>query len=400
MLKKQKEMDREKSIYKIGIIGIFLNVLLFVIKLGMGVITSSVSIVVDAFNNLSDVASAVISIIGTKLAQAPPDEDHPMGHGRYEYLSGMFISVIVSFLGLSFFKTSIIKVFSPEELTIVPVVFLLLVLSVLVKLYIYRINIKAYSFTNAPTLKATALDAKGDALVTASILVSIVFYELTGVNIDGIMGCFIAVNIIKAGFELLGDTINPLIGEAPCENKTNQILSIIGEYTEVKNIHDLIIHNYGVNKSVASIHAEIYSSSLDVFEMHEILDDIEKRVESQCGVELVIHADPLCEDEMEILEALDGLNKVVNKLNNRLLRKKSIVSSFENFRIVGRGGKKNLVFDMTLSFEENSAFDNKKYKDKEKIKNRITEYVLKELRVNNPEYNCAIHYTYKKTEPN
>lgn len=399
MLKKQKEMDREKSIYKIGIIGIFLNVLLFVIKFGMGVITSSVSIVGDAFNNLSDVASAVISIIGTKLAQAPPDEDHPFGHGRYEYLSGMCISAIVSFLGLSFLKTSIIKVFSPEVLTIIPVVFLLLVLSVVVKLYIYRMNMKAYSFTKGPTLKATALDAKGDALMTASILVSIIFYKLTGINIDGIMGCFIAVNIIKSGIELLGDTINPLIGEAPCENKANEILSIIDGYNEVKNIHDLIIHNYGVNKSVASVHAEI-SSSLDVFEMHEILDDIEKRVEAQCGVELVIHADPLCEDELEISEALEELKKVMNKLNNRLLRKKSIVGCFENFRIVGRGNKKNLVFDMTLSFEENSTFDNKKYKDKEKIKNRVTEYVLKELRVNNPEYNCAIHYKYKKTESN
>ena len=397
MLKKQREIDREKSIYKVGIFGILLNILLFVVKFWMGVITSSVSIVVDAFNNLSDVASAVISIVGTKLAEAPPDADHPLGHGRLEYIAGMFISFIVALLGFTFLKTSISKIFSPEELNIVPVVFVLLIISVLIKLYIYKINMDVYDTTKAPTLKATALDAKGDALITVSIIISIIFYRVTGLTIDGIIGCFIAINIIKSGIELLGDTINPLIGEAPCENKTNDILTIISEYEEVKNVHDLIIHNYGVNKSVASIHAEI-SSSLNAFEMHEILDDIEEKVKYQCGIDLVIHADPLCEDPVEISEALEELDRVIKKLNNRFLRKKSIVGSFENFRVVGRGRKKSLVFEMVLSFDENSAFNNKKEKNKNKFESKVTEYILKELRVNNPKYNCSIYYKYEKAE--
>lgn len=375
------DKEREASIYKASILGIFLNFLLFIFKLIIGISVSSISIITDAFNNISDTVSSIITMIGLKLAQAPADDEHPFGHERIEYLSGIFISFIVIGLGLSFFKSSFEKIINPVEIEITMFSMVVLITSILIKLFMYKYNLIVSQKTNSSALKATAIDAKGDVIITSCILISFIFHSLTGIHVDGVVGCFISAIIIKSGIELVKETINPLLGEAPPEELSNQIIDFVSKYEGVFGTHDLIVHNYGVNTCLASIHAEV-SSKLSLLEVHEILDQIERDILDEIKIHLVIHADPLNENIEELEYAKTCIFKACNFAftSNKLNFKNPMIS---NLRVVGHGVKLNVIFDVDIN---NISID----------KDEVTKLrcdIEDKLKSINEHFNCSINFT-------
>ena len=355
-----------------GIIGIITNSILFLIKLSVGIISGSVSILADAFNNLSDAASSIITIIGFKLASKPADAEHPFGHGRIEYITAMIVSFMVMLVGLQFVKTSFQKIINPTIVTFELIPFILLLISIGFKFWLSKFNKSIGNKINSSTLKATATDAMGDVFTSTTVVISFLLCKFTTLPIDGYIGIIVALAIVYSGFSLIKETLNPLLGETPDPILVNNINDMVMSYDNITGVHDLIVHNYGPGRIMASLHAEI-PSNIDIMEIHDIIDTAEREISKKLNIYLVIHMDPVCVDTDEIIEA--------RKIVSDILEKYKEVKSFHDFRVIRENDKKNLIFDIevcpTRLSRPNDSRD-------------LLSYIENDIKKKAPEYNCII----------
>lgn len=354
-----------------SLISIFLNFILFLIKISIGVISKSVSITADAFNNLSDSASSIINLIAFKFSIKPPDKEHPMGHGRYEYISSLIVSFLIILVGLSFIKSSIIKIFTKELSSFNIVLFLILIISIFIKIGIGFLNLRISKKIDSKSLKATAIDAFYDALITTILSISLLISKFTKVSLDGYAGLVISIFIIFSGINIVKETLSTLLGEAPDEKFVELLKENILKYENIIGIHDLIVHNYGANKIIASIHAEV-PSNLSLIDVHMLIDKIEKDIEKNTGTHLVIHIDPIDIHDEKSLEILKDIKTIIK---NNVIE----VSNILDFRIVNVDGKDTIYFEIKI---KNEFYD--------KIDFDITEVCCNLVLKKYPEFNCKV----------
>ena len=331
-----------------SVVGIFCNVLLFSVKLAIGLILSSLAVTADAFNNLSDAASSIISFIGVKMAGKPADAEHPFGHGRIEYIAALIVSFLVIEVGFTFFKSSISKIMHPEEITFDLVPFIILILSILVKLWMAFFNNKLGKRIDSKVMLATAADSLGDVITTSATVISIIICHFTSVNVDAIAGLIVSGIVIWSGISIAKDTLEPLIGQRIPSELYQKITDMVASYDGIVGTHDLIVHNYGPNRSMATIHAEV-PNDVSIEVSHEIIDRIERDVKRDLNILLVIHMDPVEMRDEEVLELRDKTSRIVRALDPEL--------HFHDFRVLRENEQKNLVFDLVVpdSYTEKDA---------------------------------------------
>lgn len=319
--------------------GIFLNILLFAGKYIAGTLAGSIAVTADAFNNLSDAGSSVITLLGFRMASKKPDPGHPFGHGRIEYLSGLAVSLIIIVVGVQLGLESIDKIRSPEEIDASLLPMLILVASICVKGYMFLYNRAVGKKINSPGMSATATDSLSDCIATLVVLISMLVARFTGVNIDGWSGAVVALFIIYSGFSAARDTLSPLLGSAPDPELVQRIVDIVMAHPEVLNVHDLIVHDYGPGRLMVSLHAEVPGDG-DIYELHDAIDTAEYELQRELGCNAVIHMDPVSTDDTktgrmrdELIEAVDGLGYGI---------------SIHDFRIVDGPTHTNVIFDAVL----------------------------------------------------
>ena len=331
-----------------SVVGIFCNVLLFSVKLAIGLILSSLAVTADAFNNLSDAASSIISFVGVKMAGKPADAEHPFGHGRIEYIAALIVSFLVIEVGFTFFKSSISKIMHPEEITFDPVPFIILILSILVKLWMAFFNNKFGKRIDSKVMLATAADSLGDVITTSATVISIVICHFTSINVDAIAGLIVSGIVIWSGVSIAKDTLEPLIGQRVPSELYQKITDMVESYEGIVGAHDLIVHNYGPNRSMATIHAEV-PNDVSIEASHEIIDRIERDAKKELNILLVIHMDPVEMRDEEVLELRDKTSHIVHALDPEL--------HFHDFRVLKENEQKNLIFDLVVpdSYTEKDA---------------------------------------------
>lgn len=325
-----------------GIVGIVLNILLFAGKFLAGTISHSIAITADAINNLSDAGSSFITLAGFKLASQKPDPDHPYGHGRIEYLSGLFVSLLIILMAVELIKTSFNKIIHPTETTISPLVIVILVVSILVKLYMSVYNSKVGKQIDSAALLATAADSRGDMLATLLVLISSAIAYFFGIQIDGYCGLLVGLFILYAGFNAAKETINPLLGKAPDKEYVEKIEEIVTSHDLILGIHDMMIHDYGPGRVVVSLHAEVPSDG-DILEMHDLIDHIEHDLSEMCNCEAVIHMDPISVNDPETAELKEKIRTIITSIDENL--------QFHDFRIVKGPTHTNLLFDVLVPYK-------------------------------------------------
>ena len=331
-----------------SVVGIFCNVLLFSVKLAIGLILSSLAVTADAFNNLSDAASSIISFVGVKMAGKPADAEQPFGHGRIEYIAALIVSFLVIEVGFTFFKSSISKIMHPEEITFDPVPFIILILSILVKLWMAFFNNKLGKRIDSKVMLATAADSLGDVITTSATVISIVICHFTSINVDAIAGLIVSGIVIWSGVSIAKDTLEPLIGQRVPSELYQKITDMVESYEGIVGAHDLIVHNYGPNRSMATIHAEV-PNDVSIEASHEIIDRIERDAKKELNILLVIHMDPVEMRDEEVLELRDKTSHIVHALDPEL--------HFHDFRVLKENEQKNLIFDLVVpdSYTEKDA---------------------------------------------
>lgn len=352
-----------------GIVGICFNILLFVSKFLAGMISGSISIIADAFNNLSDAGSSIITLIGFKIAAQEADSDHPFGHGRSEYISGLIVSIIILVMAVELIRSSISKILHPEPIDFTPAVLFILVLSIVIKLYMYHYNKALSEKIASSALQATAADSFSDALATSAVLIATIVSKLSGLHIDGWCGILVGILILLGGVEAAKSTISPLLGQAADPDFIENIRSIVMQYDEVLGIHDLIVHDYGPGRRMISLHAEVPAKG-DILQLHDTIDNIEKRLKKELRCSAVIHMDPVMNDDTETLEC--------RALASRILSQIDPVLSLHDFRIVKGPTHTNLIFDVVMPYGAEYT--------SEQLKTRIRESLQK----TNPNYYAVI----------
>ncbi len=324
-----------------SLVGIVCNLLLFGGKLAVGLVLHSVSVMADAFNNLSDAASSVIGFIGVKMAEKPADEEHPFGHGRIEYIAALIVSFLVIEVGFTFFKNAIAKIRTPEELSFNRISMGILLASVAVKLWLSFFNKKLGKRINSTVMQATATDALGDVVTTLATMGSILFFYFTKINIDGYVGLAVSLLVMWAGVGIAKDTLEPLIGQSVDPKLYREISEFVESYDGILGSHDLIVHNYGPTKSLASIHAEV-PNNVDIETSHEIIDRIERDAVKKLGIFLVIHMDPVETEDARVGALKQEVLRVLQELDPQL--------TLHDFRIVDGEKQINLIFDVVVPF--------------------------------------------------
>lgn len=325
--------------------GICCNLLLSAGKFLAGLLTGSVAISADAVNNLSDASSSIITLLGFRLAARPADDEHPYGHGRTEYLSGLAVSVMILLIGAELAKTSIQKILSPEPITTGMVSILILAASILVKFWMAAFNRHVGRLIRSATLEATAADSRNDVISTGAVLIATLLQMQFGWNLDGYMGLAVAAFILWSGWGLVKDSIAPLLGQTPDPELVRHIADVTLSYPGVLGIHDMIVHDYGPGRQFASLHAEM-AASADVLESHDTIDRIEKYFLEQEGLHVVIHYDPIVTDDSETGEAREFFAAEAKKLDPRL--------SIHDLRMVPGTTHTNVIFDLVLPRELDS----------------------------------------------
>lgn len=325
-----------------SIVGIIANALLSISKILIGLIFNSISITADGVNNLSDTSSSIITFIGFKMGGKPADKDHPFGHARLEYLSGLVVGIAILLLGIELIKTSVDKVINPEPMDFSILMIIVLLFSIAVKLWLSYFNGQLAKKISSSTLKATSVDSRNDVITTTAILISIIISRITDVQIDGYMGCIVALFILYSGINILRDIMNPLLGELPDEEFVNEIEHKIMSYEGVLNIHDLVIHNYGPSRYFATVHVEVDAKE-DIMKSHDMIDNIERDFAKKLNINLVIHLDPVITDDNEINNLRSMTEKKVKSININL--------SMHDFRVVKGETHTNLIFDVVIPFD-------------------------------------------------
>lgn len=325
-----------------GGVGIVLNLILFAGKLAAGLLAGAVSVTADAFNNLTDAGSSVVTLIGFRLAGQKPDAHHPFGHGRIEYLTGLIVSFLILLVGVELGKSSIEKILHPVETELSLLTGGILLVSILVKLWMSLFNKKLGSRIQSEALHATAADSRSDAIATAAVLLGLVISHFTRLPLDGWIGALVALLILKAGFESAKATLNPLLGQAPDPAVVKEIEGLILSHTQIIGIHDMIIHDYGPGRRMMSVHVEVPCDE-DMLEVHDIIDHIEREVGERFGIEAVIHMDPIQVGNPMV----DGLRE----LTVRLARELHPSITVHDFRITAGPLHTNLIFDVVVPFD-------------------------------------------------
>ena len=324
-----------------GIVGIILNILLCCAKLAVSFITGSVAISADAFNNLGDAGSSVITLIGFKLADQKPDEGHPFGHGRMEYLSALVVSMLIMLMGFELGKTSVSKIIDGGSPVFSYVAIIVLGLSVLIKLYIFLYNRSIGKKINSQAMKATAVDSLTDCISTFAVLLATVLSLFVDFNFDGWCGLIISAFIIFSGIKAAKETIDPLLGTPPESDFVDNVEKIVLSYPEIVGIHDLVVHNYGPGRVMLSLHAEV-SQSIDILLAHDIIDNAEQKLSRELKCSAVIHLDPIATDDEKVNEVRKRVGELAKAIHPQI--------TIHDFRMVVGDSHTNLIFDMSVPF--------------------------------------------------
>ena len=325
-----------------GGFGIFLNICLFVGKLIAGLLSNSIAIIADAVNNLSDAASSAITLIGFKISEQKPDKDHPYGHGRVEYISGLLISIAIVFMGFELIKSSIEKIIHPQEMACDMITVAILVASILVKIYMFSYNRSIGKKIESVVMSATATDSLSDTIATFVVLLSTLIYQFTGLNIDAYCGVLVGLFILYSGCNAAKETISPLLGQPPKPEFVDQIKDLVMSHEEILGIHDMIVHDYGPGRIMASLHAEVDSKG-DIMEIHDLIDRIENEIQEQCNCQAVIHMDPILVNDPYTDELKEIVRKIIDELDPNI--------HFHDFRVVKGPTHTNIIFDILLPFD-------------------------------------------------
>lgn len=352
------ESPNVRSAYGIlcGGFGIFLNVLLFAGKFIAGSLAKSVAVTADAFNNLSDAGSSIITLLGFRLARQKPDPEHPFGHGRIEYLSGLLVSAAIIMMGIELFKSSLEKVLHPEEIEFSLLTACILAISILVKLYMVFYNRTIGKKINSTALAATSQDSLSDCIATSVVLISGLIAHFFTINIDGYCGLLVAGFVIYSGINSIKDTISPLLGNPPDQEFVERIESIVKSYPSISGIHDLIVHDYGPGRLMISLHAEMpVTEKFNIFEMHDIIDSAERKLKDELGCGVTIHLDPVASDDELTISLKERMVGILHTISPEL--------SLHDFRVVPGPTHTNLIFDVVVPFDISIAFS--------EIRNRI-----------------------------
>lgn len=319
-----------------GIVGIICNTLLCIGKGIIGFLVGSVSIIADALNNLSDAASNVISLLGFKLASRPADPEHPYGHGRYEYLSGLAVAVVIVIIGVELVQSSFNKILNPTETEFNMVVAIILIASILVKLWMMVFNRAIGKRISSTTLEATAIDSRNDVITTAVVLLCAIISSATGIDLDGWVGIAVGLFIICSGIQLVRETISPLLGKAAEPEVVDHIQQKIMSYPGVLGTHDLMVHDYGPGRQFASAHVEM-AAEADPMESHDLIDNIEQDFKNEEGLIVTLHYDPIVTDDPEVKDLRNKIDRMVKTINPIL--------SIHDLRTVPGPTHTNVIFD-------------------------------------------------------
>ena len=325
-----------------GAVGIGLNILLFMGKFFAGQLSGSIAVTADAFNNLSDAGSSAVTLLGFRLAGKKPDTDHPFGHGRIEYISGLIVAGLILLMGVELAKSSFDKILHPEEVTFSVLALVILAVSVAVKLYMWFYNRRIGGKLRSAAMEATAMDSLSDAAATFAVLLATLIGKWTGLAVDGYVGLLVALFILFSAYKAARETLSPLLGQAPDPELVQRIRDIVAEHDTVVGIHDLVVHDYGPGRQMVSLHAEVPASG-DILELHDVIDNIERELHEKLHVQAVIHMDPIVTDDTEV----DALRRQVAELARQVEPRMTV----HDLRVVRGTTHTNLVFDAVLPLD-------------------------------------------------
>lgn len=360
---------RQKYGILCGGFGVFLNIILFAAKFLFGTLSASVSMVADAFNNLSDAASSIVQILGFKLASKKPDPEHPFGHGRIEYIAGLIVSFLICYMGIELIKSSVEAIKNPKPLEANAVSIIVLICAVLVKFYMYLYNHGIAKKINSVSMEATAKDSLSDTISTFVVILSIVAGRFTSLPVDGIAGVIVGIFIIKTGLESVKDTMEPLLGSAPSKEFVEQIEKEMLSFDVIIGVHDLVVHDYGPGRVMISIHAEV-PGDRDIFELHDYIDNAEETIAKKLNCDVVIHMDPVDKNNARLAELKVCAKEVCSGISQGM--------TVHDVRMVPGVTHTNLVFDVVKPFEC-------KLSDLE-----LTSLINQKIKETNPDVNCVI----------
>jgi cation diffusion facilitator family transporter len=355
-----------------GVVGILINTSIFLTEIFVGLFTGSIAISADAFHNLTDVVSSVITIVSFRLADKPADKEHPFGHGRVEYVSAFVMSFIVMLIGYQFLESSIVKILHPSQVLYNPVSLVLILAAIPLKILLSLFNRRLGRLIDSSTLKATSVDALSDVFILTVASISLVVAAFTSAHVDGYLGIVVALFVMYSGFSIARDALNPLLGEPPEPGIVKNIVSDLLSFKYITGVHDLVMHNYGPGKFMASIHAEV-PCDVAVLKLHESIDDAEKQLSAKYGILLVIHMDPLNNNDSEVRATMDDLLEAIKPIKPIL--------SIHDFRIVGNGERMNLIFDVVV---ENGKISTRR--EEEELRGEINAA----LQSGHPRYNAIV----------
>ncbi|MDR3364587.1 MAG: cation diffusion facilitator family transporter [Clostridiales Family XIII bacterium] len=359
-----------------GAVGMSFNIALGLVKVFIGIATGSVAVMADAVNNLSDAAASIVTLLGFSLAGKKSDAEHPFGHARYEYMTGVIVSAMVIVVGFELITAAYGKIMNPAALSPGAVSIVLLFIMIFAKLWLYRFNLKLSRLIGSASLKATGIDSRNDAISTAAALGAILLHKAAGVNIDGYVGLAVGVFIIYSGLNMVKETAGPLLGQSPDPKAVREIAELVLGHEGVLGIHDLIVHDYGPGHVFASVHIEVDSLE-DIFKSHALVDDIEKRAQEQLRVLLVGHMDPLDTQNPKVKELNAALKEALLRIEG--------VRGFHDLRVVTGAGHTNVIFDIVVA-----------HKDSERTFERVKKRAQEALAAIDPGYvavvNCDLDY--------
>ena len=325
-----------------GGIGIFINIILFIMKLFAGIFTSSISVMADAFNNLSDAGSSIVTLVGFKMAEKPADNDHPYGHGRVEYITGLIIAFIILIMGLELLKSSVQKIINPEDVQLTTVSLIILIVSIAAKLWLSVFNRKLGKIINSSAMFDVASDSLNDSVATTVVLISLLIKHFFDMNVDGYAGVIVALFVMRSGYETAKDTLQPLLGKSPDPEFVKNIEDCILSNKKILGIHDMIVHDYGPGQTIISLHAEI-PCDIDIMEAHDIIDSAEEKVKNKFNCEITIHMDPIAVNDEFVIDLKEKVFDIISSVD------KSI--GFHDFRVKKGSVITNVIFDIEIPFD-------------------------------------------------
>lgn len=362
-----------------GIVGICFNIILFIIKLIAGIMSGSIAIMADAFNNLSDAGSSVVTIIGFRVAGQKPDEEHPFGHGRIEYIAGLIVAMLIIIMAIELMQTSINKVMHPAATEFSFLIAMILIVSISVKLYMFYYNILLAKQIDSEVIHSTAIDSISDVVATTVVLLTSVFSEHTGILIDGYCGIAVGLFILKEGVDAFKATVSPLLGEPPDKEFVSEIEGTVMQYDGILGVHDLIVHNYGPMNIMMSLHAEV-SADGTLLDAHDLIDAIEHDLNGKYHCNCVIHMDPVSTEDPDTNQMREYVREALEQLDENL--------HFHDFRIIHSKQQKKAAFDVVVPFHYDKSDE------------KIMQYLKEKIREYNPELGCEIAIDKMSQEKN